>query len=98
MKRMCEDCKGTGLTFPLCDSDCKKCGATGQVAVESGPRKKDLFTTVDGRLATRLCDLEDCTDWEAQFADSIHRQVESGRSLTEKQVDKCREILERYQT
>ena len=46
--------------------------------------------------------LEDCvaresrlTDWERSFVDSLQRQLEAGRTLSEKQSDTLDEVWER---
>lgn len=46
--------------------------------------------------------IEDCearesrlSDWDGQFLDSLRRQLEAGRSLSEKQDAKLNEIWER---
>lgn len=38
---------------------------------------------------------ERCSDWELQFLDSIRRQLEEGRRLSQKQEDRLSEIWEK---
>lgn len=49
----------------------------------------------DRDLSDQLADYGGLSDWESEFADSITRQVGSGRSLSEKQRAKCVEIIEK---
>ena len=97
MSVICVLCDGTGLAFPRFDSDCPVCNGRGQV---ESPKELHIPTPVvindDCDMANALCDLEDCSDWEANFAESIYRQVRAGRALTDAQKDKGQEILERH--
>lgn len=95
-RKACESCKGTGLTFPLCDSDCKDCDGTGQV--EFSYQETRMPKPLDeNELVRDICDIEDLSDWEASFAESIAEWVGDGRELTEKQASKAREIIARYE-
>ena len=97
MKTPCEPCRGTGLTFPLCDSDCTACGGTGLVQKEKPKeRPRPLRVSRKQQLINTLCDIEDCSDWEAGFIDSITKQFEARGTLTDNQVIKAEEILKRY--
>lgn len=100
---MCELCDGTGLTLPNLDSDCTNCGGTAFTTevIETQTNQHDIelksgYIETDLQLAQALCDLEDCTDWEATFADSIFGQVERGNVLTERQHRVAYQILKKY--
>lgn len=49
----------------------------------------EVIATIEAHYADRL------GDWEAQFLDSISRQLEDGRPLTPRQQQKLDEIFER---
>ena len=50
----------------------------------------------DADLVKALLDVEEgLTGWELDFADSIAKQVEAGRELSDKQREKIEQILER---
>ncbi|SET40982.1 hypothetical protein SAMN05216326_12546 [Nitrosomonas marina] len=37
---------------------------------------------------------DDLTDWEADFVDSLQNQLDDGRNLSDRQVDKLNQIYE----
>jgi len=43
-----------------------------------------------------LCNIEDCTDWEANFIDSIDKQYTEKKFLTDKQIAMALKIQEKY--
>lgn len=94
MKKTCDGCRGTGLAFPLCSSSCDNCKGTGKVDIIE--QSKGKLSGGDGVIAEALCDLENCSDWDASFANSIYKQVKSGKGLTSNQKNKAEEILSRY--
>jgi hypothetical protein len=47
-------------------------------------------------MVEQLCDIDSgLTPWEVEFVESISKQVEQGRALSEKQFDIGYKILER---
>jgi hypothetical protein len=54
----------------------------------------------DARVWLRYLEDDDVFDrlgvWEKGFVDSISDRVESGRDLTQRQIDKLREVAQRY--
>ena len=40
--------------------------------------------------------LDDLSEWESDFIDSISTQVTAGQNLTEKQLAKLEEVVERH--
>lgn len=51
----------------------------------------------DRNRAEALCAIDGgLTAWEIDFAESVSRQVEAGRALTEKQRETADRILERF--
>jgi len=98
-KMNCKRCAGTGLEPPLHDKDCvnPKC-KEGQVPMpghKPSPAAKAFPDTDDGNLARDLCDIEDMTDWEINFTNSIAEQVDRDEPLTPKQRKKIMEVLEK---
>jgi len=97
MKITCPSCKGTGLQLPLCDKTCELChgAATIEKAMKPTKKLKPLPANDDGALVQQLLDRDSLSEWETNFTISIEQQVRAGRALTEKQVEKAEEILER---
>ena len=94
---MCKDCDGTGFALPLMEQDCGECCGSGQVNVVYEAMQPALPDGDDGELVTALCDIEDLTDWEANFADSLYKRMEGGRELTDKQASTARDIVAKNQ-
>jgi RecJ-like exonuclease len=97
MKITCPECKGTGLRMPLCDAECPECEGSGNKEKIFEKKEKVKYPdTEDGELVGRLMDEEDLNDWEIKFCNSVGIQVMAGKSLTDKQRNKIREILEEH--
>lgn len=93
----CRDCNGTGFAMPLMDRDCEECSGIGQVTIEQEQESKPtLPDTSVNKLIIELCDIEDLNDWEASFADDIYKWAENGRTPTDKQVAKAKQIIDKY--
>ena len=94
MKIKCQDCNGTGLVGMQMDRDCEPCGGTGLVIRVTPAGGPDWPDTNDGRLALAICEIEDLSDWEGGFAESIADAVLNGIPLSSRQRAKAEEILE----
>lgn len=56
---------------------------------------KNNHGLTDDELVEELCAIEaGLSSWELDFVESVAKQIESGRSLRERQREKAEEILE----
>lgn len=94
MKVKCSDCGSTGLAGTRMDRDCERCGGTGQVERPPPPSAPEWPDTHDSRLVEALCDMEELTDWEIQFAETVVGMVFNNIPLSSRQRTKAGEILE----
>lgn len=47
-------------------------------------------------LAAELLEVEEgLSDWEVEFVESVHSQLEQGRELTERQIEKLEQIWQK---